>query len=211
MLFVHGVLNGCDARYECDALFDMSDALLRAYMHYGVSHCSASESASRQAGKWVCMAYTVLTCRECMILHEHVSLITLLHPAFRPPLTHASPPSQTYSPSPQHNSTLPIPRPIPRYPIRPMHIPPRQPSTTRYLLIAILLFHNRLLVIAIRLVHYTALCLARMSDSRLPHALEELGGAGLLLRGGARGRRSYLACGCVLSWRAVLLGICWRG
>lgn len=79
-----------------------------------------------------------------------------------------------------------------------MHIPPRQPGASGYLLIAVLLFHRRLLVFAIRLVHYTALCLARMSDSRLPHALEELGGAGLLLRGGARGRRSYLACGGVL-------------
>jgi hypothetical protein len=171
---------------------------LRAYMHYGVSHCPASESASRQAGKWVCMAYTVLTRRECMVLHEQVSLITLLHPASRPPLTHASPPSQTYSPNPHHNPTLPIPRPIPRYPIRPMHIPPRQSSTAGDLLIAIILFRHPLLVIAIRLVHYTALCLARMSDSRLPHTLEELRGAGLLLRGGARGKRSYLACGGVL-------------
>lgn len=101
--------------------------------------------------------------------------------------------------------------------MRPMHIPPRQPSTPGDLLIAVLLFRHRLLVIAIRLVHYTALCLARMSDSRLPHALEELGGAGLLLRRGARGRRSYLACGGVLGWRALLLVIrrcgfvLWRG
>ena len=47
-----------------------------------------------------------------------------------------------------------------------------------------------------------------VGSRELPHALEELGGAGLLLRGGAVGeRRPHLSCnggGVVLAWLAVL-------